>query len=234
MKKYLPQIFLSLLIFVLVILTPEAGRAVTVSSFTIEQEKAVQRWEIMGEYERSWISMSAANNYISWINATWGGNISKINTADGFSIRAIYRITPIIGAGLGYERFWAEASGSHSMGAYKLETSADGALAIFSVRYPIAASRFSFNGEFALGYYFANLKESENSWSQQGDDSAIGFRLEAKASFAVTKNISIAAGGGYRHVKMDDFGINFFSPGHPKAEMDYSGWFAGGGISVGW
>lgn len=234
MKKYLPQIFLSLLIPALFICAPDASRADTLSSFTIEQEKAGQRWEIMGEYEKSWISMTAANNYISWINTTWGGNISKINTADGFSVRAIYRITPIIGVGLGYERFQAEASGSHSMGTYKIETSADGALAIFSVRYPVAASRFSFNGEFALGYYFANLKESENSWAQQGDDSAPGFRLEGKACFAITKNISVVAGGGYRYLKMDSFGINFFSPGHPKAELDYSGWFAGGGISIGW
>jgi hypothetical protein len=234
MKKYLPQIFLFLLISALFICAPDAGRADTLSFFTIEQEKAGQRWEIMGEFERSWLSMTAANNYISWINTTWGGNISKINTADGFSVRAIYRITPIIGIGLGYERFWAEASGSHSMGSYKMETSADGALAIISVRYPVAASRFSFNGEFALGYYFADFKESENSWEQKGDDSAPGFRFEGKVSFAVTKNFNITAGGGYRYLKMDDFGINFFSPGHPKAELDYSGWFAGGGISIGW
>lgn len=234
MRKYLSQILLFFLIPVLFICAPDASRADTFSFFTIEQEKAGQRWKIMGEFERSWISMKAANNYISWINTTWGGNISKINTADGFSVRAIYRITPVIGAGLGYERFWAEASGSHSMGAYKMETSADGALAIFSVRYPVAASRFSLNGEFALGYYFANLKESENSWAQQGDDSSPGLRLEGKVSFEVTKNFNITAGGGYRYLKMDDFGINFFSPGYPKAELDYSGWFAGGGISVSW
>jgi len=234
MKKYLPQIFLFLLISALFICAPDAGRADTLSFFTIEQEKAGQRWEIMGEFERSWLSMTAANNYISWINTTWGGNISKINTADGFSVRAIYRITPIIGIGLGYERFWAEASGSHSMGSYKMETSADGALAIISVRYPVAASRFSFNGEFAFGYYFADFKESENSWEQKGDDSAPGFRLEGKAYLAITKNISVVAGVGYRYLKMDNFGINFFSPGHPKAELDYSGWFAGSGISVDW
>ena len=234
MKKYLPQIFLFLLISALFICAPDAGRADTLSFFTIEQEKAGQRWEIMGEFERSWLSMTAANNYISWINTTWGGNISKINTADGFSVRAIYRITPIIGIGLGYERFWAEASGSHSMGAYKMETSADGVLTIFSVRYPVAASRFSFNGEFAFGYYFADFKESENSWEQKGDDSAPGFRLEGKAYLAITKNISVVAGVGYRYLKMDNFGINFFSPGHPKAELDYSGWFAGSGISVDW
>ncbi|PKN36854.1 MAG: hypothetical protein CVU62_12185 [Deltaproteobacteria bacterium HGW-Deltaproteobacteria-2] len=234
MKKYLPQIFLFFLITIPVIFAPDAIRADTMSSFTIEQEKAGQRWEIMGEFERSWISMTAANNYISWINTTWGGNISKMNTADGFSVRAIYRITPIIGVGLGYERFWAEASGSHSMGAYKMETSANGALAIFSVRYPVAASRLSFNGEFALGYYFADFKESENSWEQKGDDSAPGFRFEGKVSFAVTKNFNITAGGGYRYLKMDDFGVNFFSPRHPKAEVDYCGWFVGGGISIGW
>lgn len=234
MKKHLPRKFLFSLTAVLLICVPDTIRADTMSSFTISQEKANQRWEIMGEVERNWVSMTAANNYISWINTTWNGNISKVSTADGFSVRAIYRITPIIGVGLGYERFWAEASGWHMMGFYKMETSADGALAIFSVRYPVAASRLSFNGEFALGYYFANFKESENTWEQKGDDSAPGLRLEGKACFAVTKNISIVAGVGYRFLKMDNFGINFFSPGHPKAELDYSGWFAGGGINVSW
>ena len=73
MKKYLPQIFMFLLISALFICAPDASRADTLSFFTIEQEKAGQRWEIMGELERSWISMTAANNYISWIkhNVGW-------------------------------------------------------------------------------------------------------------------------------------------------------------------
>lgn len=234
MKKPHTKVYLSFLIIALLVFATRTGGAETMSSFVIGQDQTGQRWEIMAEGERSWVSMSAANNYITWINSTWGGTISKMDTADGFSVRAVYRVNPFIGFGIGYERFWAEASGWHMMGFYKMETSADGALAVFSVRYPLLPHRIFFNGELALGYYFANIKESENAWKQKGTDATLGFRLEGKVCFAVTKNFSIVAGGGYRFLKTDNFGINFFSPGNPKAEMDYSGWFAGGGVSVTW
>jgi len=234
MKKPHPKVNLFFLVIVLAVCIARTGWAETMSSFVIGQDQTGRRWEIMAEAERSWISMSAANNYIAWINSTWSGTISKMDTANGFSVRAVYRVNPFIGFGIGYERFWAEASGWHMMGFYKMETSTDGALAVVSIRYPVVPQRIFFNGEFALGYYFANLKESENAWKQKGTDAAPGVRVEGKLNFVLTKYFSIVAGGGYRFLKTDNFGINFFSPGNPKAEMDYSGWFVGGGISVTW
>jgi opacity protein-like surface antigen len=234
MRKYFLFTFIFPLTIFIILIAPGLIRAEVMSSFTIVQGKLSDHWEIMGEGERSWMSMEAANCYISWINKAWHGNISKMDTADGFSVRAVYRIKPLIGVGIGYERFWAEASGRSTEGSFKMETHADGVLAILSVRYPLAAGRISFNGEFALGYYRGNYKESEKSWDQKGDDNAAGIRFEGKLSYAVNQNISIAMGGGYRLLIMDNFGINFLLPGHPKVEMNYSGWFAGGGINYIW
>ena len=234
MKRNFLHRFLSALTIVLLFLTPDIAGADATAFFTIVERKDSPHWEIMGEFEKSRISMKAANCYISWINAAQNGGITEIETAEGFSVRAIYRVNQIIGLGIGYERFWAETSGSSDAGHFKMETYTDGILAIVSVHYPLTAKRISVNGEMALGYYIGNYKESENSWNQEGDDSAAGIRLEGKVSYAVTPYISIVAGGGYRVLKMDGFGVNFLLPGHREVEMDYSGWFAGGGINVSW
>lgn len=234
MRKYFLCTFSFPLTIVLLLLLPNVVRAEVMSSFTIVEGTISEHWEIMGEGERSWMSMEAANCYISWINKAWQGNISKMDTADGFSVRAVYRINPMIGVGIGYERFWAEASGRSTEGSFKMETHADGVLAILSARLPLIAEGISFNGELALGYYIGNYKESENSWEQKGDDYTPGIRLEGKLNYAVTKNINLAVGGGYRLLIMDNFGIDFLLPGHPKVEMDYSGWFAGGGVNYIW
>lgn len=234
MTRYLFHKAGSALTIALFFLTPNIAGADATASFLIVERKAPVRWEIMGEAEKSLISMKAANCYISWINAAQNAGISEIDAADGFSVRAVYRVNSLIGMGIGYERFWAETSGRTDGGHFKMETYADGALAILSVHYPPAAGRVSLYGEMALGYYIGNYKESENSWSQEGTDAAPGIRLEGKAGFAVTSSVSIVAGGGYRALKMDGFGVNFLLPGHPQVEMDYSGWFAGGGIHVSW
>ncbi len=212
--------------------SPAAGGAS--SSFFIDQAKPDHRWEIMAEGEIGWVRMKAVNDYISRINDDWHGDISKVRTAEGFSVRLVYRVNPHIGVGIGYEWLRAEASGDSAGGDFELETSAYGLLGLASLRYPLRQMGLALSAELALGYYRGDYEERENVWRQDGDDDTIGSRVEVKASYALARHIGIAAGGGYRYLKMDDFGVRFVSPGRPPVEVDYSGWFAGGGITVSW
>lgn len=194
----------------------------------------LKRWNLRVEGAVSWIAMTDLNDYISWINDTWDGNISKVKTSSSFSGEVIYMVTRKYGVGLGCETLSAKASGSSMGGDFEVTTRALGIFGILFIHYPHILGGLGLKGDLGLGYYDAKYTESENGWSQEGNDSSIGCHLKTRIGYDLGRNFSLEAGGGYRILKMDDFGVDFVSPSNPPVKLDYSGWFAKTGIAYSW
>lgn len=206
------------------------------SSFDIEEGKKEQRWNIRGEGTITWPAMSDLDNYISWINNTWNGTVSRRTASYGFSGGVTYMIDNNLGVGIDYETLSCNASGTTMGGANNLDlrTSMEGVSGIFLIKYPEVMKNLSVTGEFGIGYYEGEYAETENGWSLRGDDSSVGCRMAARLEYCFDENLSFTLNGGYRFLEFDDFGINFVSPGNPPVELDYSGWFMGIGILYRW
>lgn len=195
-----------------------------------------QKFGIEGNYAYCMGRMDKVNDYIDWINNTWGGDIPKIDHANVFSIKGVYRTSPHSGFSLGGESFRIETSGMSAPPLkFKLGSSVWGVFTGFFSEYPPdVIDKLDLGVDIEIGYYWADYVEEENGWRQDGNDSSVGYKIAVKAKYPLTENFHIKGDIGYRGLKMDNFDVNFVSPGNPLVELDYSGWFVGIAILYNW
>lgn len=220
-----------------------AQETISVPFMAVEEQKEIKKppsccdsnWYLGGEFIFSDIKMDAINDYVSWINTTWTGNIDDLDYATGFSVYLDYFFNDIIGLELGYERIEADASGIYAGGSFGVDTSVDGVTASLLLRHKIGNGNFSFGARIGAGYYSADYKEYDSGvLFQEDDDSAMGFKASVSSNYCLTENISIYLSGGYRFLEFDGFDKTFVSPGNPPVELDFSGLFATGGLTFNW
>ena len=217
----------------------ESGQKVSFPFVAVAEEVkkgncAKKRWQVGAEAIYADVKMTSMNNYISWINASWDGDIEKMDKATGFTLYASYFFNDYIGAGISYERLSSDVSGTTVSGNFKAEVSVDGVLGNILLRYPVNSTDLLLGARLGIGYYNADYSEKENGWELSGDSSSIGYTAAVSLAYCLNENWSIGIDGGYRYLKADDFDINLVSPGNPEVELDFSGFYGMAGFSYHW
>ena len=184
----------------------------------------------------SFVSMNELNDYISYLNSTWQGDVPDLSVAYSFWATVDYRVLHPIGIGLGYEYLSTSASGSLQGGATEYETkhSASGILASLIVRSDKLIGNLSVLGALGIGTYSSSYTETENSFEVDGNDHAIGFKLTGGIEYNISPSIGFTFQAGYRSLKFDDFSnqVHFYQPNDPPVVLDYSGFTVQAGLCI--
>jgi len=193
-----------------------------------------RRYRLAAHYVASRPRMEALNDYITWINTDWSGDISQLRTLQGLDVEGIVMLAPHLGVGAGYRMVTGSADGRSLGGAFGVDITSHGGYVLALAEWPVGATRFRAGGEIRFGYARADYAESEESWKQTGNASAFEAAAGVRAGWALTDHWSIDAVAGYRGLTFDDFDVRWVSPGDPPVELDLSGFSLSLGLGYAW
>ncbi len=192
-----------------------------------------QGFVVSGNFVLSSPSLKSVNDYISYLNGTWNGDVSAFGAEYGFQISLGWRFIPWLEAGAFFERTSGKVSGSleavpsqytsrHTLSAVGITVGARSAPLLSVVRLV---------GRAGAGYYMAAYRETEDGFVTEGNDRTFGWSAAAGVDISLSGNLSVTATGGYRSVVLDDFGVSFFRPGSPPVVLEFSGFVAQAGLA---
>ncbi len=178
-------------------------------------------------------SMTALNDYLDYLNRTWGGAIPHFEWENGFRISLGWRVAPHIETGAAFERLTAAQLGSLTLipSDYASEHTLNMVGVYVTARTGKIAPRIRLTAQAGAGYYTANYTETENTLTTEGRDGAIGWNGALGVDFDLGGNMALTTQAGYRKVKFDEFGVAFFSPENPPVQLDFSGFYGHIGLS---
>jgi len=207
----------------------EIGRNYSIigtESFILPAEN-YSRISISGGIGFSGFRMAQLNDYFSYINQTWDGNIKPMDTGFGANFHLNYAFTQNVEIGIGYTHLKSSTEGVletyHTN--YTSKNDANGFLvqAVFKTN-PLAKG-FSLSGILEPGWYFASYDENEEGYITTGKGNSFGFSVAAGAEYMLLPQIGFRVQTGYRFLNTGDLDATLFKPGNPPAELDYSGFF---------
>jgi len=184
--------------------------------------------------------MGEINDYIDWINRTADGDVDDIDRYIGYSFGLEWQFAQNWHGGLAYHRMEADTDGTtHYMGTpldFDLELTVDGVELYGRRTWPDLIGPVDLEALLGVGYYTSDYCETENGYRMSGDDGAFGFRAGVGLSAEVVRNVDVFAQAGYLWLTFDDYhgggrDVRFVSPGQPKAEVDFSGFWVGMGLA---
>lgn len=184
--------------------------------------------------------MDAINDYVDWINRTSGGSVDDIDHYTSYGVALEHRLAENWYGGLAYQRFEADTDGTtYFMGRplhFSLDLTVDGGEFYVRKTWPDVLGPLDLEGLLGIGYYVSDYRETEDGYRVSGHDSDFGFRAGLGVSGEVLKNVDLFVNAGYLWLKFDDYhrggdDIRFVSPGSPQAEADFSGFWAGVGVT---
>lgn len=190
-------------------------------------DPGIQRFGLTTGAIFSFVNMSALNNYFDYLNKTWDGNIEHIHNSFGFDFNVSYFFTQNIGIKAGIENLNSKTEGTlEAYGSnYKSSNQTTGILAGLEFMTNPITENITLLGSACVGPYFSRYSENENGFLTEGTDNSFGYKLAGGLEFMINHSIGIQINSGYRSVKFNDFNTNFFMPGNPPVELDYSGFF---------
>jgi opacity protein-like surface antigen len=190
-------------------------------------DPGIQRFGLTTGAIFSFVNMSALNNYFDYLNKTWDGNIEPIHNSFGFDFNVSYFFTQNIGIKAGIENLNSKTEGTlEAYGSnYKSSNQTTGILAGLEFMTNPITENITLLGSACVGPYFSRYSENENGFLTEGTDNSFGYKLAGGLEFMINHSIGIQINSGYRSVKFNDFNTNFFMPGNPPVELDYSGFF---------
>ncbi len=191
-----------------------------------------RNFSLSAQYLGTSPSLNALNGYIDYLNETWDGDVPAFGWEHGFSLGIGWRFSPLLEAGLTFERTSGSVSGTlalsgsfdsaHSLNAYGVYLAAHGSELLPAVRLAAQAGVF---------YADARYTETENAFVTSGRDQGVGWRVAAGPEIGLAGGMSLSLLGGYRQATLDDLGVSFFMPGSPPVRLEFSGLTVQAGLS---
>jgi hypothetical protein len=178
-------------------------------------------------------SMSALNGYLDYLNAAWDGDVPVFEWEHGFGAAVGYRISPVLEAGLTFERTSARVSGTLALsgGSYVSSHSLNAFGVYLAARTPELLPAVRLAAKAGVSYCDARYTETENGFVTTGRDGAVGWSAAAGPEVELGANLSLSILGGYRGATLDGFGVSFFMPGDPPVRLEFSGLTVQAGLS---
>lgn len=201
------------------------------------------KFEISGNFIYSGVGMGGANDYISWINTIYSGDITKITEGTGFSGTFLYQLSSMVGLGFSYEYLSASGQGELTnpfpppLTLDNSQTfSTNGLLGIITITIPEEIENFDIRGIFGIGLYLSTYEDSENDFDRVAHGVSIGGKGGMGCSYMFGNNFGVCGNVFYRVAPVDQFTdsagfpILFFN-GKP-ARADFSGFGAEAGVLI--
>lgn len=181
----------------------------------------------------SFVSMTALNGYLGYLNATWAGDVPAFEREAGFHWAVGLRPSPFLEAGLFIERLGASSRGTLQAvpSLYLTKHGLTAAGAFVSARTGPIAGPLGFVGRAELGYGAATYTEDESGFVVRDRDSSVVWSAAGGLEIGICAALALEALGGYRSASFNGFDAAFFMPGSPPVRLDFSGPFAQAGLS---
>ncbi|MCF7854407.1 MAG: hypothetical protein K9N51_06390 [Candidatus Pacebacteria bacterium] len=177
-------------------------------------------------------NMDDINDYVDWINDSFGGSIDTIDQYYSYRVQLDYPIYPNLRLGLAYDRMDAETDGAlEFMGDvhhFEMDLEVEGGELYLENEWPRLIGPCSVRVGAGIGYYWSDYIEKEDSYRASGDDENWGTRLSTGITWHALKCLDIMLDGEYRWLEFSDYedggrDLRFVSPGNPPVEVDLSG-----------
>lgn len=180
--------------------------------------------------------LDALNNYLSYLNDTWNGNISQIGTETGYWANASFSINDNMAIGAEYTYFSNTTTGFLTLtGAnYRSEHTLRSLELVTTYNIPFASTGLGLDIKGGIGSYWSEYIETENTFVAKGNSTTLGYKLSGGLNYSPTSWLEFIAYFGYRNAIFKDFSnaVEFFQPQDTNVELDLSGTYSQIGIKV--
>jgi opacity protein-like surface antigen len=168
-------------------------------------------------------SLGALNDYIGYLNVTWDGDVPVFGKEHGFGVGLGWRFSPVLEAGLAFERTSAAVAGRMGVNSYVSTHSVNTFGIYLAARSPEVLPAVRLAAQAGAYYAAASYTETENDFVTAGRDGAFGWRVAAGPEVELAENMSLSLLGGYRQATLDGFEVSFFMPANPPVRLEFSG-----------
>jgi hypothetical protein len=180
-------------------------------------------------------NMDEMNDYYSYLNTTWNGDINATESTSGYWIQAYYSSGKKISVGVEYVNHELKSTGFlQSQGSDYSSLNTFNNINIIVVYSPALATNLAANIAAGLGISLAEYTETEGSFELSGNSTTMGLQTSTGLDYNFSNFMEIHASVGYRFAKFDDFGekVNFYDATDSKVIADFSGIYTRIGLMI--